>query len=339
MRLKALLQYSNTETTRIRWLLVCAMLFALCSSAGAQQPAKIYRIGYLANPPGIRKNAEEVFRQELRQLGYVEGQNLVIEWRFSKGKLELLSDLAADLVRLKVDCIVATGVAPTRAAKEATTTIPIVMGNADDDPVRHGLVASLAYPGGNVTGFTNFGSELAGKRLELIKETLPKISRVAIIYDPNGPGGAGHIRESETVARALAIRLQRLELRVPEELENRFQVAVNDRAEALIVVTTASVNRVQPRIVNLALQTRLPAMYSATSWVLKGGLMGYDADARDRLRGAAGYVDRILKGTKPADLPVQQPARFELMINLKTAKQIRVTIPPNVLARADRVIK
>jgi putative ABC transport system substrate-binding protein len=226
-----------------------------------------------------------------------------------------------------------------RAAKNATKTIPIVMGNADDDPVRHGLVASLARPGGNVTGFTNIGSDLAGKRVEILKETLPRATRVAILWDPKGPGGAGHVREAKVVAPALGVELQPVEVRSAEDLENAFQVAVKGRAEALIVIHTGLMNPRRALIVNLALKTRLPAMYSTTGWVREGGLMGYDADAQGRYRGVANYVDKILKGTKPADLPVQQPTRFELVINLKTAKQIGVTIPPNVLARADQVIR
>ena len=319
---------------------ICLLVTVLLRAglAEAQQSAKTYRIGFLANAAS-RGPEQEEYQKALHELGYIEGQNLIIDWRFSKGKVNLLPHLAPNLVRLNPDCIIAVGVAPTRAAKNSTSSIPIVMGNADDDPVRHGLVASLAHPGANVTGFTNFGSDLAGKRLELIKEIFPKISRVAIVYDPNGPGGAGHVRESAGVARALAIQLQRLEVRTPEELEHRFHVAVKDRAEALIVVVTAAIVRLQPQTINLAVKTRLPVMYSSTSSVREGGLMSYDADARDRFRGVAGYVDKILKGAKPADLPVQQPTKFEFVVNLKTAKQIGLTVPPNMLARADRVIR
>jgi putative ABC transport system substrate-binding protein len=320
-------------------LTLWAVLFALCAAAGAQQPTKIYRIGYLSNVAEIRKEQEQVFRQALHDLGYIEGHNFLIAWRFAKGKLELLPNLAAELIRLDLDCIVASGVAPTRAVKEATSTIPIIMANADDDPIRHGLVASLARPGGNVTGFTNIGSDLAGKRLELLKETVPKASRVAILWDPRGAGGQGHIRESELVAPGLGIQLQPLAVRVSEELESRFQAAANERADGLIVVTTALMNSLRARIVNLALKTRLPAMYSAASFALAGGLMSYADDPLERSRRVAAYVDNILKGTKPGDLPVQQPTKFEFVINLKTARQIGLTIPPNVLARADRVIR
>ncbi len=251
----------------------------------------------------------------------------------------MLPDLAAELVRLKVDCIVAAGVGPTRAVKNATSTIPIVMGNADDDPVRQGLVASLARPGGNVTGFTNVGSDLAGKRLELLKETVPKASRVAILWDPMGPGGAGHVRETGSVAPALGVKLQFVEVRDPGDLDNAFQAAVKGRAEGLIVVTTGLMASHRPRIINLAVKTRLPAIYSNVNFVREGGLMSYAADGPERLRGVATYVDKILKGTKPADLPVQRPVKFELVFNLNAAKQIGLTIPPNTLARADKVIR
>jgi putative ABC transport system substrate-binding protein len=317
---------------------LCVMLITFGFQAQAQQTTKAHRIGYLSNAPGIGRT-EEIFRQALRDLRYVEGQNLVIEWRFSKGNVDRNPDLAVELVRLNVDCIVAIGVNPTRAAKQATSTIPIIMGNADDDPVRHGLVASLARPGGNVTGFTNIGSDLAGKRLELLKETVPKASRVAILWDPKGQGGTGHVRETEIVAPALGVQLQPVEVRGPEVLENAFQTAVKGRAEALIVVTAALMNSHRPRIVNLAVNTRLPAMYSNVDFVLDGGLMSYTADTPERLRGVATYVDKILKGTKPNDLPVQQPTKFELVINLKTAKQIGLTIPPDVLARATKIIR
>jgi putative ABC transport system substrate-binding protein len=324
-----------------KWAGIVALDLALAlvvAVAHAQQPGKVYRIGYLANPAGIGSN-EEILRQSLRELGYIEGKNLFIEWRFSKGKLDRHPELAAELVRLKVDCIIAIGVTPTRIAREATSTIPIVMGNADDDPVRHGLVVSLARPGGNVTGFTNVGSGLAGKRLELIKEVLPKLSRAAILWDPKGQGGVGHARETEIAAPTLGVQLQRLEVRAPQDLENVFQAAVKERAGALIIVTSGLMNSHRPRIVNLAIKTRLPAMYSNPDFVGVGGLMSYAADPFERLRGVAAYVDKILKGTKPADLPVQQPTKFELVINLKTAKQIGLNIPSNVLARADPVIK
>jgi putative ABC transport system substrate-binding protein len=326
----------------LKWLGVSVIALVLVlgwAVVEAQQAEKVYRIGYLANASQIRPDTEEVFLQALRDLGYIEGRTLAIEWRFSKGRLGLLPELATELVRLKVDCIVAFGVAPTRAAREATTTIPIVMGNADDDPVRHGLVASLARPEGNVTGFTNIGSDLAGKRLEILKEAFPRATRVAILWDAKGLGGAGHVREAQVVAPALGVELQLLEVRSAEELENAFQNAVKRRAEALILVHAGLMTTQRKRILNLAFKTRLPAMHSSNSWVVAGGLMGYEGNRIERLRGVAIYVDRIRKGVRPADLPVQQPTKFEFAINMKTAKQIGVTIPPNVLARADRVIR
>ena len=312
---------------------------AVFQPARAQQPDKVFRIGYLSNAAEMRKEQEQVFRQSLRDLGYIEAQNLIIEWRFAKGKLERLPNLAVELVRLKLDCFVASGVNPTRAVKEATSSNSIVMANAADDPVRQGLVASLAQPGGNVTDFTNIGSDLAGKRLELLKETAPKISRAAIVWDTRGRGGEGHARETEIAATALGVTLQLVKVQSPQDLDSGFQAATKSRAEALILVTTGLMNSQQAKVLNLALQTRLPAMYTNTSFALAGGLMSYADDPLERWRRVAAYVDKILKGTKPADLPVQQPTKFEFIINLKTAKQIGLTIPPNVLARADRVIK
>lgn len=318
---------------------VVTFLLVPLSLAQTQQAGKVYRIGYLSNAPEFRREQEAIFAQALRELGYVEGQNLDTEWRFSKGRLELLPQLAAELVALELDCIITSGVAPTKAVKQATNRIPIVMANADDDPVRNGLVASLARPGGNVTGFTNIGSELAGKRLELLKETLPRLSRVVLLSDSRGAGGAGHIRESEIVAPGLGIQLQAPAIRSSTDLDNAFQATVKGRAEALVVVHTGSMNPYGDRVISFARKTRLPAMYSVASASLAGGLMSYDAAAGVRLRGVATYVDKILKGTKPGDLAVQRPTAFELVINLKTAKQIGLLIRANVLARADRVIK
>jgi len=319
--------------------LVLIVSFLVPTSAQAQQPKKIYRIGYLTNSSEFRKESEETFRQALRERGYMEEENLIIDWRFSKGRLDQLPKLASELVGFKADCIVALGVAPTRAIRQATNAIPIVMGNADDDPVRHGLVASLARPGGNVTGFTNIGSDLAGKRLEILKDIAPKASLVAILFDANGPGAQGHVRESESIAPALGLRIERLEVSHPEDLDTAFRAAMNRRVEGIIVVNTALVSGQSGRIINLAAKTRLPAMYTSASSVTAGGLMSFSDDLRDRSRRVADYVDKILKGTKPADLPVQQPTKFEFLINLRTAKQIGLTIPPNVLARADRVIR
>jgi len=305
--------------------------------AGAHHTGKVYRIGYLKNG-GIGPN-EEAFREALRELGYVEGQNIVIEWRPAKGKLERLPELAAELVRLKVDCIVAVGLGPTGIAKRATTTIPIVMGNASGDPVQHGLVASLARPGGNVTGVISVSSDLAGKRLEILKETLPKVSRVAILWIPTSPSAAYHVRETEVAARKLGVQLQSLEVRSRDDLESAFRSAGKRSADALIVVSPGGMGRYRKRILDLAVKTRLPVMYTGSRWVRRGGLMSYGTNSRELRRRAATYVDKILKGAKPADLPVEQPTKFDLVINLKTAKALGLTIPPAVLLQATKVIK
>jgi putative ABC transport system substrate-binding protein len=310
---------------------LCTMLFALCVPAEAQQTSKVYRIGYLAT-----SHVDEAFRQGLRELGYIEGKNLIIEYRQGP---ERLPELAADLVRLKVDCILAVGVSPIGAAKKATGTIPIVMGNSSDDPVRYGFVSSLARPGGNVTGLIDMLPDLAGKRLELLKETFPKLSRVAHLSARGTPPGVAHLKEVETTARALGIRVQALEVPGPDGLENAFRAAAEGHAEALIVVGVNFFIPHRLRIVKLELKNRLPAMHTHTSWVPEGGLMSYTTNQAERYRRAAAYVDKVLNGTNPADLPVERPTKFELLINLKTAKQIGVTIPPNVLARADRVIR
>jgi putative tryptophan/tyrosine transport system substrate-binding protein len=315
-------------------LVLFAVLFALSVSAEAQ-PGKVYRIGYLAIAP-----VNEAFRQGLGELGYVEGKNLIIELRVAK-RNEQYPGLAAELVGLGVDLIFVVGVAAARAAKQATSSIPIVMGSASDDPIRHGLVASLARPGGNVTGLIDMLPDLAGKRLELLKETLPKLSRVGHFVQRATPGGPvdTHLAETEAAARAVGIRVQTLQVPGPDDLENAFQAALMGGAEALIVVGVAFFIPHRPRIIELELKTRLPTMHTHALWVADGALMSYTTDATARFRRAAAYVDRVLKGTKPADLPVERPTKFELVVNLKTAKQIGLTIPPNVLVRADRVIR
>jgi len=310
------------------------------SGADAQQPGKAYRIGYLLNAATIGGVQQEAFKKRLQELGYAEGQNLTIHWAFTKGDRDRVPGLVAELVNLKPDCIVAVGVGLTRAVKQATGTIPIVMANADEDPVQQGLVSSLARPGGNVTGFTNIGSDLAGKRLELLKETVPKATRIALL-SAGGPGAGGHIKESQSVAPTLGIQLQSIEVPNPEPagIERACKDAVSERANALVVVNTGGITNHRAQIASLAVKTRLPAMYTTAESVRDGGLMSYADDPTDRSRRVAEYVDRILKGTKPGDLPVQRPVKFELIINLNAAKQIGLTIPPSVLARADRVIK
>ena len=326
-------------TKQITVFTLCAMLLALSFSVEAQQPTKVYRVGYISPRNQIGRN-EEAFRSRMHELGYVEGQNIIIDWRFASGKTDLFPDFAAALVRLNVDAIVGQGVDATGAAKRATSKIPIVMSNADDDPVRRGLVASLAQPGGNVTGFISISSDIAGKRLELLKETVPKASRIAILSRPtsHGTAAASHVRETEIAARALAIKLEPLEARGREDLENVFRTA-RKVADALIVVAVAGMINDREQILDLAVKTRLPVMYTNPELVIAGGLISYAADLPALASGAANYVDRILRGTKPTDLPVQQPMKFEFIINLKAAKQIGLTIPPNVLARADKVIR
>jgi putative ABC transport system substrate-binding protein len=305
----------------------------------SQQPGKVWHLGVLASSIGYQA-AEDAFRRRLRELGYVEGKNLVIEWRILKGEgPNRLSELAAELVRLKVDCIIANGIVTSRAAMQATSTIPIVMANGGDDPARLGMVASLARPGGNMTGFISLSTELSGKRLELLKETLPRVSNVAVLWDPNTNGGPVTFKETAIAGNKLGIQLHPLQARDPEGMEQAFEAAGKARAQALIVVAAGVMNSYRARIAELAIKSRLPVMYTDIEFIHAGGLMSYGADRSEQWRHAADYVDKILKGAKPADLPVQQPMKFEMIVNLKAAKQIGLTIPPNVLARADKVIK
>jgi len=311
-----------------------ALLFALCFSAEAQQAKKIHRIGYLSFGLGIQPR-EEAFRQGLRELGYVDGQNIVIEWRFAKGKAALLPELATELVRLNVDVIVASATQAILAAKQATTTIPIVFPTAGD-PVAYGLVTSLARPGGNITGLTILALELGGKRLELLKEAFPRIARVAVLYDPQLRQS---LKETQTAAQFLGLKVQALEVRVATDVESAFSAMRRERADSLITLPPPIIGVHQKRILELSAKSRLPAMHSSKAWVDAGGLMSYGPDVFDNDRRAAIFVDKILKGAKPGDLPVEQPTKFEFVINLKTAKQIGLTISPNVLARADKIIK
>jgi putative ABC transport system substrate-binding protein len=280
----------------------------------------------------------EAFRQGLRELGYVEEKNIVIEWRSTEEKPDRLPALATELVSLKVDVIVTGGPSATRAAKEATSTIPIVM-STDPDPVANGFVASLARPGGNITGLSTLAPELSGKRLELLKETVPKLSRVAVFGTSTTPGNAQNIKETELAARAFGLQLQHLDVLAPKDMETAFRAANKARADTIIVLSGPLVNSHRTQIVDLAVKSRLPAIYPWPEYVEDGGLMSYGPSLTDLNHRAATYVDKILKGRTPADLPVEQPKKFEFIINLKAAKQIGLTIPPNVLARADRVIK
>jgi putative tryptophan/tyrosine transport system substrate-binding protein len=325
---------------KITVLTLSAMLFALAFSVDAQQPTKVPRIGYLTNT-SLSGNAArtEAFRQGLRELGYVEGKNIVIEWRYLEGKPDRLLSLAAELVRLKVDIIVTAGPLATRAAKEGTSTIPVVMAQ-DPDPVGNGFVASLARPGGNITGLSRLAPELSGKRLELLKEIIPKLSRVAVFGTSTQPGSAQMIREVELAAKAFGVKLQYLDLLSPKDIETAFREAGKGRADGVLMLVAGGVAGAhRTEIVELAVKSRLPVIYSGREYLEAGGLISYGVSITDLDRRAATYVDKILKSAKPADLPVEQPIKFELIINLKAAKQIGLTIPPNVLARADKVIK
>ena len=334
-------QQAGGNSKKLKFVLcaLCAFLLALCASADAQQPTKVPRIGYL---DGVSLSAVagriEAFRQGLRELGYVEGKNITIEWRSAEGKPDRLPALAAELVRLEVDVIVTGGATVTHAAKEATITIPIVMAQ-DPDPVGNGFVASLARPGGNITGLSSLTADLSGKRLELLKEILPKLSRLAVFETSTNIGNARQLRETELAAGEFGMKFQRVDVKDPNDIEIAFRSAMKGRADAALVLTSASTDAYQTEIAKLALKSRLPVIYARAEAVEAGGLVSYGVSIADLSRRAATYVDKILKGAKPADLPVEQPMKFELVINLKTAKQIGLTIPPNVLARADRVIR
>ena len=309
------------------------------SIADAEQATKISRIGFLgAASASALANRLDALRQALHELGYEEGKNIVIEYRYSEGKFDRLPALADELVRLKVDIIVTHGDAAIRALKQATKTIPIVVG-VTGDLVVTGYAASLARPGGNITGFVDTSPDLSGKRLELLKEVLPKVSRIAVLWNGANPVKVLDFKETETAAQVLGLKLQSLELRAPEDFEKRFKAATTQRSGALVVLQDALTTANARSIVDFAKTSRLPAMYGSTEFVDVGGLMSYAANFPDLFRRAATYVDKILKGAKPADLPVQQPTKFELVINLKAAKQIGLTIPQSVLYRADKVIK
>jgi putative ABC transport system substrate-binding protein len=319
---------------KITVLTLGALLLALSFSAEAQQPKKVPRIGYLSNTDAATDSARaEGIRVALRERGYIEGQNIAIEYRYAEGKVDLAPELAAELVRLKVDIIVvASGDQWIRAAKNATRTIPIVMMGQGSDPVRAGHVESLARPGGNVTGLTSLGRELGGKRLELLKEAVPKLSRVAVLYDPANPSSLHEVKELLPAdARALKLTIQPWEIRAVDDYEKVFAALNKQRPDGLYALGAGGVMRPnEKRIVGFALKSRLPAVYSSRERVDAGGLMSYGPDFSDSYRRVAIYVDKILKGAKPGDLPVEQPTKFEFVINLKTAKEIGLTIPPNV---------
>jgi ABC-type uncharacterized transport system substrate-binding protein len=316
-----------------------AILFFGIVQVYAQPTTKIIRIGYLnATSPAAISARTESFRMGLRELGYIEGKNIVIDYRHAEGKLNMLPTLAAELVRLNPNVIVTAGPGDTRAAKEATNTIPIVMAQ-DSDPVANGFVTSLARPGGNITGLSTLSPEISGKRLELLTEIIPRLSVVAVVGTSNRPGNAQALKEVELAASGLKVRVQYLELQGAQDISIIFSEANKGRVQAMLTLETPVMIAHRTEVANLAIKQRIPVIYSRAEHVEARGLMSYGVNTNDLFRRAATYVDKILKGTKPADLPVEQPIKFEFIVNLKAAKQIGVTIPPNVLARADRVIK
>jgi putative ABC transport system substrate-binding protein len=323
---------------------VLAMVVALAAGgemAEAQQPKKVPRIGYLASgDPASDSTRAEAIRLALRELGYIEGQNIAIEYRYADGKFDRAAELAAELARLRVDIIVVSGGARLiQPAKNATKTIPIVMSSLGIDPVEAGLVESLARPGGNVTGITLLSRELGGKRLELFKEAVLKLARVAVLYDPVPPVSVLEVKDLQAAARALKLTIRTWEVRDTDGFEKVFAAMSRARPDGLYVTPSVLMRANRKLIADFALKSRLPSVYGIREAVDAGGLMSYSADLADSYRRVAYYVDRILKGAKPSDLPVEQPTKFELVINLKTAKQIGLTIPPELLARANRLIK
>jgi ABC-type uncharacterized transport system substrate-binding protein len=322
---------------KIAWL-VTFLFFGPGTYAEAQQ--QVRRIGFLSAvfSVSIPRNRIEAFQQGLRELGYVEGQNIVVEYRFADGKQDRLKEIMAELLRLKVEVIVTGGPTATRPAKEATSTIPIVMG-FDNDPVASGFVASLARPGKNITGLSTLHPEISGKQLELLKEIVPRLSRVGVVGNWTQPGNKQALTELKAAAGALGLQLQYLEIQTSKDIDVVFREATKGRAEAILVLVNPVIIYQRAYFIDLATKSRLPAMYSQPEFVDAGGLFSYTASFSDLFRRAATYVDKILKGAKPAELPIEQPIKFEFIINLKVAKQIGLTIPPNVLARADKVIK
>ena len=325
-----------------KWVGIFAIVLTFAfggAVAKAQQPKKVPRIGLLYSvsaSSGAPRN--EAFRQGLRELGYVEGSNIILEYRYADSKLDRLPELAAELVRLQVDVIVTSGPGPTRSAKAATVTIPIVMAR-DTDPVGNGFVASLARPGGNITGLSSLAPEISGKHVELLKEIVPRLARLAVLGTSTTPGNAQVLKEIEIAAGAFGVTPQYLDVLSAGDIEPAFRAAVNGRAEAILVLGSGIYASRRQQVVDLTVKNRLPAIYRSREYMEEGGLITYGVNPFDLDRRAATYVDKILKGTKPAELPVEQPKKFEFIINLKAAKQIGLTIPPNVLVRADRVIK
>jgi putative tryptophan/tyrosine transport system substrate-binding protein len=326
-------------TTRLVSYTFCALFCISSYAVEAQEPKNISRLGFLS--AGTAKDDADrlaIFREGLRQLGYVEAKNIVIEYRFAHGKLDRLPELAAGLARLNVNIIVTAGNEAVQAAKTATQTIPIVMAFSGD-PVGAGFVTTLAQPGGNITGLSRINIELTAKRLELLNEIVPSATRIAVLFNPEGRVPVLALNEAQAAAQKLGLQIQALEMKAPQDIESAFRSVAKDRAGAIMTLPGGFTGFYRKRIVNLAAKSGLPGMYNNARFVEDGGLMSYASDQREEFRRASLYVDRILKGAKPGDLPVEQPTKFDLLINLKAAKQIGLTIPPNVLARADRVIK
>jgi putative ABC transport system substrate-binding protein len=331
---------SKPMTRKYFLWLIATVLVTTTPVADAQQTGRVHRIGVLITTSRSAGAGNiDAFQQGLRELGYVEGKNIVIEYRYAEGKLEPLPDLMAELIRLKVDVIVTNSAAPIRATKDPTATVPVIFAAMTSDPVREGLISSMAKPGGNITGFTILAPELNGKRLELLKEAFPKITRVGLIRRAGTPETERVFKEDEAVAKGLGIRLQSILVKVADDLQSAFDAAKSAGVQALTFPPSTCLSTNRTRFIELTAKIRRPAIYSGTSYVEAGALMSYGPDIRNNWRRSAIYVDKILKGTKAGDLPVEQPMKFEFAINLNTAKQIGVTIPPNVLVRADRVIK
>jgi putative ABC transport system substrate-binding protein len=341
-RKSAMFRLSSPRVQNPKWveILAIALTFVFGGAVvGAQQPTQIQRIGLLSGAsPSTNVPRHEAFRQGLGELGYVEGKNIVIEYRYAEGKLDRLPMLAAELVRLNVDIILTAGPGPTRAAKASTSTIPIVMAQ-DSDPVADGFVASLARPGGNITGLSTFAPELGGKRLEILREVVTKLTRVGVLGNSTLRGNVPVMREMERAAKVFKVQLQYLDVLEPKDIETAFRVASKGRADAVLTLTSSILSTHRAQIIELAVKNRLPVIYHNSQFVEAGGLMSYSANLTDLFHRSATYVDKIIKGRKPAELPVEQATKFEFVINMKTAKLIGLTIPPNVLARADKVIR
>jgi putative tryptophan/tyrosine transport system substrate-binding protein len=331
---------TRCELKKVAWssILVATLLLTVAVTVEGQQPKKVVRIGFLGGTASFSVIELKVFRERLRELAYIEGQNITIEPRYWEGKIEVLPNTVAELVGLKCDVIVTTGTEAVLAVKNATKTIPVVMGFSGD-AVTLGIIADLARPGGNITGLTSINSELSGKRLELLKEVHPRLARVALLWNPGNPNTEYFLKETESAANALQVRIQSLEVLKPEEFEGVFHDAITRRAQGLILGGGGFLSAHRKRIVELAAKNRLAGIYPNFQYVDAGGLMAYAEDRTYMFRRAAEYVDKVLKGTKPADLPVERPKKFDLVINLNAAKQIGLTIPQSVLYRADKVIK